>query len=161
MRLEERKPRRRPLPATGHLLRRFPGEEEARRWWEERLWPDGPVCPRCGSGDVSQQTTHRTMTHRCRSCPRRRQFSLRSGALLRSSKLSWRVLAVAACLLMRHPRIGHRRLANDLALTRPTARLLERRLRTETGPGGLLGPSFLRPARSRTGPWPALASRPQ
>ena len=35
------------------LLKLFPNETAARRWFEEILWPSGPICPHCGSAKVA------------------------------------------------------------------------------------------------------------
>ena len=53
------------------LMRMFPDDEAARRWIEAQIWPDGPYCPHCGSTNVQTPIKHKTMTHRCRDCPKR------------------------------------------------------------------------------------------
>jgi hypothetical protein len=34
----------------------FQSHEAAREWFEAQRWPDGPVCPHCGSVDRSYAT---------------------------------------------------------------------------------------------------------
>ena len=33
------------------LFQMFPDDEAARKWFESQIWPNGPVCPRCNSGE--------------------------------------------------------------------------------------------------------------
>jgi len=37
--------------STFQLFELFPDEETARQYLESRLWPNGPVCPDCKSGE--------------------------------------------------------------------------------------------------------------
>lgn len=55
----------------------FSSDEVAERW----RWPNGPVCPHCGSFNVQSGAKHRTMPHRCRDCPAKRFFSLKTGTI--------------------------------------------------------------------------------
>ena len=47
----------------------FPDEDAAREWFEETYWPNGAVCPHCGTFNVQCNVKHPKMTHRCRDCP--------------------------------------------------------------------------------------------
>jgi hypothetical protein len=40
----------------------FHDEDKAREWLEARIWPDGPVCPHCGT--VDQATLMQGESHR-------------------------------------------------------------------------------------------------
>ena len=73
----------------------FGTEAAARRWFERERWPDGPFCPHCGSFNVQSGIAHKTMTHRCRDCPKKPMFSLKTGTVMHSSKLGYRVWAIA------------------------------------------------------------------
>ena len=68
----------------------FPDEESAYQWFYEKRWPNGPCCPHCGSLNIQEGSPHKTMTHRCWDCPGKREFSLRVGTVMESSKLSYR-----------------------------------------------------------------------
>ena len=75
-----------------------PDDEAALKWLEEQVWPDGPFCPNCGSFNVQSGIKHKTMTHRCRDCPKRPMFSIRKGTVMESTKLPYRVWAVGIYL---------------------------------------------------------------
>jgi transposase-like protein len=64
----------------------FANEEAAIEYVEARLWPDGPVCPHCGT--VSQATKMRGKTTRpglwnCRAC--RKPFTVKKDTVFESS----------------------------------------------------------------------------
>jgi len=79
------------------LIETFSDDTTAKRWFENLYWPNGARCPRCGGEDVAE-VRHPSMTHRCRSCPKRPLFSLRTGTVMQSSKLGYRVWAIAIYL---------------------------------------------------------------
>ena len=81
------------------LLRMFPDDETARAWFEAQVWPDGPYCPHCGSLNVQSGIRHKTMTHRCRDCPNRPMFSLRTGTVMQGSNLGYQTWAIAIYLV--------------------------------------------------------------
>ena len=73
----------------------FPDDEAAEAWFASVRWPDGAACPRCGSDNVQDPTTHTTMRYRRRSC--RKFFSVRTGTVMEDSNLGYRVWALAIC----------------------------------------------------------------
>jgi len=112
------------------LMDMFPTGESAREWLETRLWPDGPRCPHCGTLNVQAGIRHRTMTHRCRGCVGRPQFSLRTGTVMKSSKLGYRDWAIAIHLLSTNLKgVSSMHLHRDLEITRKSAWHLMHRLR--------------------------------
>lgn len=64
----------------------FSSDEVAERWFAEQRWPNGSVCPHCGSFNVRSDAKHRTMPHRCRDCPDKRFFSLKTGTIYQPRK---------------------------------------------------------------------------
>ena len=75
----------------------FATEDAARQWFESHLWPDGPVCPRCGLSDRAGATKNgKPMSHWCGAC--RRHFSVRMGTILEESRLPLRKWAIAIYL---------------------------------------------------------------
>ena len=46
------------------LFRIFPNDQRAEAWFIERRWPDGVVCPHCGSLNVQTGAKHKTMPFR-------------------------------------------------------------------------------------------------
>lgn len=43
------------------LFEMFPDNETARRWFEARIWPNGQVCPECGSPHTTQNNHPTTL----------------------------------------------------------------------------------------------------
>ena len=77
------------------LMEMFATEDKAREWLVSELWPNGPYCPHCGSFNVQCDIRHGSMTHRCRDCPTRPQFSLKTGTVMKGTKLKYRDWAIA------------------------------------------------------------------
>ncbi len=105
-----------------NLARMFPDNGAARKWLEGIIWPDGPVCPHCGSMDVQANILHPTMTHRCRACPKRRMFSLKTGTIMARSKLGYQTWAIAIYLVCANIKgISSMRLHRELGITQKNA----------------------------------------
>lgn len=112
------------------LTTMFPNEATAERWFRESRWPHGPCCPRCGSLNVQEEAKHKTMTHRCRDCPKKHFFSLKTGTAMESSKLSYRTWAIATYLLATNLKgVSSHKLARDLGITQKSAWHLGQRIR--------------------------------
>ena len=112
----------------------FPDDATAERWFIERLWPDGPYCPHCGSVNVQSDVKHPTMTHRCRDCPERPLFSLKTGTVMQSSKLGYRVWAIAIYLFTTSLKgVSSMKLHRDLGITQKNAWHLGHRIRSAWG----------------------------
>ena len=112
------------------VMTMFPDDDAARQWLEAQIWPDGPYCPHCGSFDVQAGIKHRTMTHRCRDCPNRPQFSLKTGTVMQGAKLGYRDWAIAIYLLTTNLKgVAAMKLHRDLEITYKSAWHLAHRLR--------------------------------
>ena len=112
------------------LMQMSPDDAVAQAWFEARLWPDGPHCPRCGSLNVQAGIKHRSMTHRCRDCDGRPMFSLKTGTLMEGSKLGYRVWAIAIYLVTTNLKdVSSMKLHRDLNITQKSAWHLSHRLR--------------------------------
>ena len=112
------------------LIDMFPDDDAARRWFEERLWPDGPRCPRCDGDNVTGVRGHRSQTHRCRECPGRPLFSLRTGTVMRGSKLGYRDWVIALYLFVTNLKgTSSMHLHRDLGVKQQTAWHLGHRIR--------------------------------
>ena len=108
----------------------FPDEDAAREWFEETYWPNGAVCPHCGTFNVQCNVKHPKMTHRCRDCPNKPFFSLKTGTAMQSSKLGLRVWAIAMFLMTTNLKgVSSMKLHRDLDVTQKTAWHLAHRLR--------------------------------
>ena len=70
------------------------------------------------------------MTHRCRDCPNRPQFSLKTGTVMKGTKLAYTDWAIAICLLASKLNgVSSMQLHRDLGITRKSAWHLMHRLR--------------------------------
>ena len=122
----------------------FPDEVAARAWFVKRRWPNGPFCPHCGSFNVQSNIKHKTMTHRCRDCPKKPMFSLKTGTILEGTKLSYRVWIIAIYLVTTSLKgVASMKLHRDLDITQKSAWHLAHRLRkamTERNNGQFCGP---------------------
>jgi transposase-like protein len=81
-------------------------------------WPKGPVCPRCGSQELSFIKTRRTWT--CLGC--RKQFSVKVGTILEDSAIGLDKWLAAMWLVANHGNgISSYEVARDLEVTQRTA----------------------------------------
>ena len=118
------------------LVKMFPDDEAAREWIEKQIWPDGPHCPHCGSFNVQHPIKHNTMTHRCRDCPNRPQFSLKTGTLMQASNLGYQTWATAIYLLTTNLKgVAAMKLHQDLEISYKAAWHLAHRLRAAFADG--------------------------
>jgi transposase-like protein len=68
----------------------FQSDEKARQWLEARVWPNGPVCPHCGTWDQAKITAlqgkaHRPGLYQCNEC--REQFTVTVRTVFERSKI--------------------------------------------------------------------------
>lgn len=55
----------------------FHDETAARAWFEKTRWPDGPICPKCGSD--KHYATKKAGVYRCGSPTCRKDFTVMTG----------------------------------------------------------------------------------
>ncbi len=86
------------------LLQRaiFTDETKAREWLEAQIWPNGPVCPHCGSLGLDitrlEGAKHRPGLYQCNAC--REQFTVTVGTLYERSKIPLSKWLAATQLMM-------------------------------------------------------------
>ena len=125
------------------LMEIFPDDDTAREWFEGVRWPDGPVCPHCGSKNVQSVIKHKTMTHRCRVCSDKRMFSLKTGTVMEGSKLGYQKWAIAIYLLTTNLKgVASMKLYREVKVTQKTAWHLAHRIRESwtQKPSAFVGP---------------------
>ena len=121
----------------------FQDADKAREYLEALRWPDGVICPHCGSVEQHYKLegkAHRPGLYKCKDC--REQFTVTVGTLFEDSKVAlnkW----LQACYLMASSKkgISAKQLERMLGVTYKTAWFMAHRIReamAETG-GGLLG----------------------
>src|ERR1700719_2059693 len=106
-------------------------EEAAFAYVESRLWPDGPVCPHCGS--VNEATKLKGKTTRpglwkCRAC--RKPFTVRMGSVFESSHVPLHIWLQAFYLMCSSKKgISTRQLQRTFGGSMKTAWFLGHRIR--------------------------------
>ena len=95
------------------FFRQVPDDATAERRFIAARWPNGIVCPRCNGRNVQERAKHKTMPHRCRDC--KRYFSVRTGMIMRDSKLSYQQWGLAI-YLMQTNRVARERVKEPQAL---------------------------------------------
>ena len=110
------------------LFEMFPDNETAERWWVANRWPNGVVCPECGSLNIQHRETRKPQPYRRRDC--RYDFSARTGSLMQGSPLGFRKWAIAIYLLTTGIKgTSSMKLHRDLKVTQKTAWFIAHRIR--------------------------------
>src|SRR4029077_19671501 len=113
--------------SLSQFQREFPNEESCATFLAARRWPDGFVCPGCGS-KRGWSLASRARLYECTDC--RRQTSITAGTVLHRSKLPLQVWFWAAHLMATHSNgMSALQLAAQLGVTYKTAWLLAQKLR--------------------------------
>ena len=122
----------------------FQDAAKAREYLEALRWPNGPICPHCGS--VSKEhyelngKAHRPGLWKCRDC--RKQFTVTVGTVFERSKIALNVWLQAAHLLCSSKKgMSTNQLHRTLGVTLKTAWFMSHRIREAMKPegNGLLG----------------------
>jgi transposase-like protein len=122
----------------------FHDEEKARDWLEQSRWNGEPVCPHCGSPDVTRMEgqKHRAGLFNCRACYE--QFSVTVGTVMERSHIPLPKWVLAFHLLTASKKgISSHQLSRMLDVTYKTAWFLSHRIRdamTGKNPPPLGGP---------------------
>ncbi|MCH9053817.1 MAG: IS1595 family transposase [Proteobacteria bacterium] len=78
----------------------FHDEAKARQWLEAQLWPDGTICPECGTVDNATSIATRKGWYQCNTKECRKQFSVTVGTLFERSHIplnKWLLVAFLMC----------------------------------------------------------------
>ena len=109
----------------------FHNETKARAWLEARLWPDGPICPHCGTIDeatLMNGKSHRPGLHQCNAC--REPFTVTVGTLYERSKVPLHKWLAATHLMMASKKgMSALQVGRLLGLSKKTAWFLCHRIR--------------------------------
>ena len=128
------------------LFERFPDDEAAERWFEERRWGEyrNPTyCPLCGGTEkIRCVPSGKPMPYWCGDC--RRNFSVRTGTVMHRSHLGYQKWVVAIYLWSTSLKgVSSMKLHRDLKITQKSAWHLAQRLRevwASHEAGGMAGP---------------------
>jgi transposase-like protein len=118
----------------------FQDETAAREWLEARIWPNGPVCPHCGSVSVTEMhgKAHRAGLYQCNDC--REQFTVTVGSVAERSKIplnKW-VLAIYLIAASKKGMSSHQ-LHRMLGISYKSTWFLMHRIREAMQEGKLFG----------------------
>jgi transposase-like protein len=120
----------------------FQDPEEARAYLEAKVWPDGPVCPHCGSCKkpyALQGKSNRPGLYKCADC--REPFTVTVKTIFERSKIPLHKWLLAVYLLCSSKKgMSSHQLHRTLGVTYKTAWFMTHRIREAMNhPGGLLG----------------------
>ena len=121
----------------------FQDETKAREWLEAQIWPDGPVCPHCGSWEPTalKGKAHRPGLYQCNDC--RQQFTATVGTLFERSKIPLSKWLMATYLLSASKKgMSTRQLSRMLGVSVKSTWFMMHRIREamrESKPGALGG----------------------
>jgi len=112
------------------LFEMFPDQETARVYLESRLWPQGPRCPSCGTGD--RITARKGGYYRCNQC--KVDFTVRTGTIFERSHVPLHKWIYAMYLVVTARKgISSMQLAKEIGVTQKTAWFVLGRLREACG----------------------------
>jgi len=118
----------------------FTDEQKAREWLEARVWPQGPVCPHCGStgGDVTklEGSKHRPGVYQCNQC--REQFTVTVKTVFERSHIPLTKWLAALFLLTASKKgVSAHQIHRSLGISYKSAWFMMHRLREALRQGGL------------------------
>jgi transposase-like protein len=109
----------------------FQDDTKAREWLEARLWPNGPICPKCGTigeATLMQGESHRSGLYQCNAC--REPFTVTVGTLYERSKVPLNKWLAATHLMMASKKgMSALQIGRMLGLSKKTAWFLCHRIR--------------------------------
>lgn len=132
--------------ASALSAKHFHDEQAAYDYVEARIWPEGPVCPHCGSVDrvgKLQGKTTRVGLWKCYEC--RKPFTVKIGTIFEDSKVPMHIWLQAMYLIAGSKKgISSNQLHRILGVTLKTAWFMSHRIReamqdNDTWPLGGLG----------------------
>jgi len=113
----------------------FVDEDKARQFLEAKRWPNGPVCPHCGSKKVYALTPKpdskkpvRPGVYKCGDC--REQFTVRVGTIFEDSHIDLRKWLMVIHLMTSSKKgISSHQIAREVGITQKSAWFLCHRIR--------------------------------
>lgn len=116
--------------STFDLFSRFPDQESARVYLEQRRWPDGVTCPVCSSKD--RITVRKGGYYRCNACDE--DFTVRTGTIFERSHIPLHKWVYAMYLLVTARKgISSLQLSKEIGITQKSAWFMLHRIREACG----------------------------
>jgi len=123
--------------ADGKMAAHFENEEAARLFLEGIRWPNGPICPKCGS--VKKPYALHKGKYRCSDKDCRADFTVRVGTVFESSHIPLHKWLMAAYLLCSSKKgISSHQIHRTMGVTYKTAWFMTHRIREAMREGALL-----------------------
>ena len=116
------------------IMREFPDDKTAEKWFIKERWGEHICCPHCGSENIQTGAKHKSMPFRCREKGCEKRFSVKTGTVMESSKLGYQTWAIAIYLLTTSIKsVSSMKLHRDLGITQKSAWHLAMRIRASLG----------------------------
>jgi len=110
------------------LLKMFPDDDAAEKWFEDQRWSEGRFCPHCGSTNTREEKNRKPMPYRCRDC--RGHFSVKHGTTMQSSKVGLQKWAIALYMMTTGIKgTSSMKIYRELGIRQATAWFLMQRIR--------------------------------
>ncbi len=116
--------------STFKIFEMFPDAEAARLYLESRLWPKGPVCPVCNSGE--RISARPGGFYRCNACPE--DFTVRTGTIFERSHIPLHKWIYAMYLMVTARKsVSSLQIAKEIGITQKSAWFMMHRIREACG----------------------------
>lgn len=120
------------------ILKKFPDNETARKFLEQKRWGDTPTCPYCGCKHSVARDGKRLGFYRCNHC--RKEYSVRTNSIFANSKVGLDKWLIAMYMMVTARKgISSMQLSKELDITQKTAWFLCHRIRSAMGCGKYQG----------------------
>ena len=117
--------------STFQVFELFPDQHAARNYLEHRLWPNGPICPKCKNGERITTRAKDGFKH-CNAC--KFDFTVRTDTILGRSHVPLHKWLYAMYLLVTARKgISSIQLAKEIGITQKSAWFVLHRLREACG----------------------------
>lgn len=111
--------------------KQFQNEAAAYKWVEERVWPNGAICPHCGDNErisPMKGKTTRIGLYKCYAC--RKPFTVKIGTIFEDSHVKMHIWLQAIFLMVSSKKgISSQQLHRTLGVTLKTAWFMSHRIR--------------------------------
>ena len=125
--------------SLANLVTALPDEKSCIGHFRAIRWPNGIVCPHCGT--VGGHYTLKDDTHKCGEKNCHKKFSVRSGTIFEASRIPLKKWFIAIYLATSHKKsISSCQLARDVGVTQKTAWFMIHRINEATGSVEFNGP---------------------
>lgn len=120
-----------------HIYRRYPTPESCIKKLEAVRWPEGPICPYCGSVKISQHKEANKMRWQCSWC--KKSFSVTVGTIFHNSHVDLqRWFLLISLMFSAKKGLSAMQAARDLEMRRPTVWSMMHRIRAAMKDDGKL-----------------------